>query len=413
MSNQESPKLFRHAGFSGLFLSQLLGAFNDNLFKTVVSLLAVGAGGSQAGGYLSLVAGAFMLPYLLFSGYAGNIADMVEKRRVLVVVKSLEIVVMSMAFFALIAGRIDMLLVVLLLVATQAAFFSPAKYGILLEMLPPESLSNANGLLELGRYTAVIAGSALGGIVLAQWGSSPEYTGLLLVSVAVVGFMISLRISRVPTANKRRVFQLNPWREITSGARRLVQDRTLLAIVAGIGFIEFLGALVLMNTLLIGKETMQIGDIETTLLGAFAGCGIGIGSVFAGRLSRGKMALQFVVYGAFAIAGGLIVLSLTTGSYALFGVVLAFVGASGGFVLVPLNVALQYRADEAERGNIIATNKFFSMVAVLLSSIVLWFLHDLVAVSPPGILFLAGMMAVIPALMCPSVLQGRKSFAES
>src|SRR5713226_4406050 len=129
--------LLRHRGFRALLSAQLLGAFNDNVFKMVVSLLAVDtASGGHAGGYLSLVGAIFMAPYLLFSGYAGYFADIYDKRRVLIVAKAGEIAIMALALVALIIGRMEALLAALFLLAAQATFFSPAKYGILPELLP-------------------------------------------------------------------------------------------------------------------------------------------------------------------------------------------------------------------------------------------------------------------------------------
>src|SRR5262249_4339210 len=160
-----SESLLRGPSFRGLFLTQLLGAFNDNLFKIVVSLLALDtAAVGHSGGYLSVAGAVFMTPYLMFSGYAGYAADVFDKRRVLILVKAFEIVIMALAFAALASGRIALLLSVLFLLGAQATFFSPAKYGIVPEMLPEALWPRANGFLEFGRYAAVILGTALCGL---------------------------------------------------------------------------------------------------------------------------------------------------------------------------------------------------------------------------------------------------------
>ena len=121
----------------GLLAAQCLGAFNDNVYKMVVSLLAVNAAVSAGGGSgaLSLISVIFILPFFLFSGYAGHAADACSKRTVLVVTKAFEIGAMGLGFFAFLSGRIELMLGVLFLMALQATFFSPAKYGILPEAL--------------------------------------------------------------------------------------------------------------------------------------------------------------------------------------------------------------------------------------------------------------------------------------
>src|SRR5262249_15739008 len=132
-------------GFQPFLWTQFLGAFNDNLFKMAVSLLAVHAAtAGKAGRDLSLVGVVFVLPFLLFSGYAGQVADVFSKKRVLVVTKSLEIVAAGLGLAAFLIGYLQLTYLVLFLIALQATFFSPAKYGILPEILPDRDLSRAN-----------------------------------------------------------------------------------------------------------------------------------------------------------------------------------------------------------------------------------------------------------------------------
>ena len=157
----DTERLIGRKGFSALVFTQFLGAFNDNLYKMIVSLLAVGAAieVGSVGAYLSAASIVFILPYLLFSGYAGFIADRIDKRTVLIAGKVFEIAVMAMAFAALVIGRIEFLFATLFLMAVQSTFYSPAKYGILPETLPATLLSRANGVLEMSRYIAVILGT--------------------------------------------------------------------------------------------------------------------------------------------------------------------------------------------------------------------------------------------------------------
>lgn len=146
----------RTRGFPALLSVQFLGAFNDNLLKMVISL-PLAASAVEGGSRRSLVNAVFILPYLLFSGYAGFVADRFVKRRVLIATKSMEIGAMTLALAALVLARSDFLLAVSFLVATQATFFSPAKYGILPEMVPcvsdPSQRIPGNERLR-GRYLA-------------------------------------------------------------------------------------------------------------------------------------------------------------------------------------------------------------------------------------------------------------------
>src|SRR5881296_3632661 len=180
----------------GLLAAQCLGAFNDNVYKMVVSLLAVNAAVSAGGGSgaLSLISVIFILPFFLFSGYAGHAADAYSKRTVLVVTKAFEIGAMGLGFFAFLSGRIELMLGVLFLMALQATFFSPAKYGILPELLPDKDLSRANGLLEMSTFVAIVAGTALGSYMLAVWNSDLWVVGAAVLAIAVVGTATSFAI---------------------------------------------------------------------------------------------------------------------------------------------------------------------------------------------------------------------------
>src|SRR5947209_11188888 len=149
-------RLLGDAGFEAFLATQFLGAFNDNVYKMLVSLLAVSIAANHQSGarYLALAGAVFVLPFLLFSGTAGELADRFSKTRMLQLTKALEIVAMILGLGALLLHHVGWLLGVLFLLATQATFFSPAKYGILPDMVKEVELSAANGLVEFSTLAA-------------------------------------------------------------------------------------------------------------------------------------------------------------------------------------------------------------------------------------------------------------------
>ena len=160
----------RQPGFQPFLWTQFLGAVNDNIFKIVVTMLAVGsAAAASEGRAVALVNALFILPFLLFSGYAGQLADGYSKRTILVVTKCLEVAVMGLGMTALAAGHLEAAFVVVFLMALHSTFFSPAKYGILPEVLPDAELSRANGLLEMSTFVAIVIGTAAGGFLFGLW----------------------------------------------------------------------------------------------------------------------------------------------------------------------------------------------------------------------------------------------------
>src|SRR5579862_2249112 len=189
-------ELLKNSGFQSFLWTQFLGAFNDNVYKILVSVWAVhlAATTGTGGEYLSLAGVVFVLPFLFFSGYSGHLADAVSKRTVLISVKVFEVGVMALATLVFLSARMELLLVVLFLMALHSTIFSPAKYGIVPEMLPDKDLSRANALLELTTFVAIVMGTSLGALLFNTWKDEAWKMGVVMLGVAVVGFLTSLRI---------------------------------------------------------------------------------------------------------------------------------------------------------------------------------------------------------------------------
>ena len=175
------------------------------------------AGGGKH--YIPLIGGLFILPFLLFSGYSGYLADVYSKRNVLVAVKCFEIVAMSLGFLAFFLDRMEPMLAVVFLMGLHSTIFSPAKYGILPEMLPEQELSRGNGLLEMSTFMAIILGTSLGGTIYEAWKDRLGWIGVVLIAIAVLGTLTSLGITKVPPSGSSKKFVANPTAEIWQGTR--------------------------------------------------------------------------------------------------------------------------------------------------------------------------------------------------
>lgn len=393
-------------GFQAFLWTQFLGAFNDNVYKIIVALLAVNVATSATEGTvnLSLVGAIFILPFFLFSGYAGHLADVSSKRTILVVTKVLEIIVMTLGFFAFVSGRIDLMLGVLFLMALQSTFFSPAKYGILPEMLPDRDLSRANGLLEMTTFLAIILGTSLGSVMFTAWKDRLGWISFILIGIAIAGTVASLGISRVPPSGSEKPFRLNPWAEIGKGLKRLYREKRLWLTVLGIAYFWFLGALLQMDLILLGKEVMRLDDLHIGILGTFLAIGIGIGSLAAGRLSGDKVELGLVPLGSIGIGGFSILLAASAPSYAQTVTALMLLGFAGGMFIVPLNAFLQQTSGREEKGRLIATANFLTTVGILLASGVLWALRDLAELQPDRIMLIFGLFTLLATAYILTIL---------
>src|SRR5258707_11592396 len=197
--HSEFKQGIKKGGFHAFLCTQFLGAFNDTVYKMIVSIRAVhiAAASHSDSSYLSLALAVFVIPFLLFSGYSGHLADVISKRKVLVAVKVFEIFIMLFGLAVFFSTRIELMLVVLFLMALHSTIFSPSKYGIVPEMLPDKDLSRANALLEMSTFVAIVLGTAIGTYLFTAWKDEPWKMGLVTLAVAMAGLLTSLRIPRV------------------------------------------------------------------------------------------------------------------------------------------------------------------------------------------------------------------------
>lgn len=386
-------RLLRDTGFRAFLWTQFLGAFNDNVYKIIVSMRAVHL--AAGGHYLSLAGAVFVLPFLLFSGYSGHLADAVPKRSVLISIKIFEIAVMLFGLAAFFSTRIELMLVVLFLMALHSTIFSPAKYGIVPEMLPAAELSRANALLEMSTFVAIVMGTSIGAFFFTLWKNQPWNMGFATLAIAVAGLLTSFGITRVPAAGATGKFLFNPFSEVLAGTRHLLLQRQLWLSVVGISYFWFLGALFQLDLLLFGSEVLRVSDLQVGLLITSLAVGIGVGSMLSGRLSGNKIELGLVPLGSLLMAVFSVALFFTRHSYRLSVADLMLLGISSGLFIVPLNAFLQHRSDPHEKGRILATNNFYNTVGMLLASGMLWSLHDKLHVAPDKLILVCGLLTLL------------------
>lgn len=391
--------------FEGFLWAQFLGAFNDNVYKMIVSFTAVRIAVDSAarGLYLAIAGAAFILPFILFSGYAGQLADRYSKTRMLQITKSLEIVTMLMGIAALRGGSINVLLVVLFLLGTQATFFSPAKYGILPEAVGETQLSRANGLLELTTFVAIVVGTSFGSALFEHWKTAPLRMGLVMLGIAVAGTLLCLHIPKVPGAGRRGPFNWNPFGEIVAGARALRGRRPLALTMLGISWFWFIGALFQLTLVLEGSDVLHVAETRAGLLFTALAIGIGLGSVLAGRISGDHIELGLVAAGSL-IMGAFTLLVASTTSYGVALAGLLVVGFGGGFMAVPLNAFLQEEPAANEKGRMLATNNLMNSAAMVVAYVMLFVMHDLLGWNPRLIFAALGLTTLTGAVVITRIM---------
>jgi acyl-[acyl-carrier-protein]-phospholipid O-acyltransferase / long-chain-fatty-acid--[acyl-carrier-protein] ligase len=374
--------------FWGLFWTQFQGAFSDNLYKFLVTFLIVGTGMSfeTQDRMIPLVGALFALPFLLFSMTGGYLADRFSKGRVATWTKVGEVGIMSLALLGLWLGNLYFLVGLVFLMSTQSAIFGPTKYGLLPELLPESRLSWGNGVLGMGTFVSIILGTVTAGFLSDLFQERQAWSGVVLVGLAGLGLLSSLRIDRRPAANPVKVFRPNFLADFWGQMRLIRVDRVLLWAVVGSSYFWFLGALLQPTVLLYGKRLLLLNDTQTGLLQASLAIGIALGSLAAGYLSGRKIEYGLVPLGGLGISLFGAVLSFTVWSAPAAAGLLVLLGFSAGFFIVPINAMIQHRPERERKGSVLAATAFLAFSGVTLAAGVYYVLAVWFGLDPRGIL---------------------------
>jgi MFS family permease len=377
------PPLGSDPSFWGMAVTQFLGAFNDNLFKQLMLLLATPTAVQLAAGDAddrqSEAMIVFSAAFLIFSGYAGYVSDRISKRPVIIWSKVAEIAAMLLGmigFFFYGTIGFEGMLVVLFLMGTQSAFFGPSKYGYLPESLRPADLPRANGIFLMLTFLSIIFGTAVAGGLLMVVGSQRVWlASAVCVALAVVGTLTSLMVRPVPPANPNLKADWQSWLVPPDILRLLWSDRSLLWAMLVVAVFWMVGGMVQQGVNALGKTQLGLTDGQTSLLTASIGLGIAIGCMIGGYLSRDRVNRNVVIIGEIGIFVTMILMCLRGGPHqhllGYYGSIptLIAMGAFTGMFIVPIQVALQSRPPREQKGRMIATMNQCSWVGIILGAI--------------------------------------------
>ncbi|MFM7506920.1 MAG: MFS transporter [Rubrivivax sp.] len=382
--------LLRQRRFAPFFWAQFLGAANDNVFKFAFAVLVTyqlsvaWLPPSLAG----LVIGAvFIAPFLLFSATAGQLADKFDKALLTRLVKNLEVVVMALAAFGLLAGWPALLLGCIFLLGLHSTLFGPVKYSYLPSHLGDEELTGGNGLIEMGTFVAILLGSVAGGLLIALPGIGPSAVAAACLALAVAGRVAAQAVPVSPATDPGLVINWNPftetWRNLKLAHGNVVVFRSLL----GISWMWFFGAVFLSQFPSFARDVIR-GDeqVASALLVVFS-VGVGTGALLCEMLSRRHVEIGLVPLGAlgmtvfgvelFLASSALPPAAATLGlgtflaepahwrlMFALF-----MLSLSAGIYSVPMYALIQMRSPPTHRARVIAANNILNALFMIVSAL--------------------------------------------
>ena len=361
----------------GLLIAQFCGAFNDNAWKLMVALLAIRQlastmtpgsefeTASQTQTTLAFVV--FTAPLALVSTVAGLLADRVSKRTIIILMKSVEMLLMSAATAALWINPAGGLLPLIVLggMGVHSALFSPAKYGILAELLPHERLAAGNGQLEMWTFAAILTGTATPGILLSVTGDSTWLAPLPFALLSLIGFAAAWTIPPVPPARTEGGL-FNTWQGAWTA---LASDRLLRLAICGAVFFWTIASLFAQNILVYAKAVLGVSDWQSGLPLMMLSIGIGAGARLAGHLSQGRVEYGLIPLGAIGVTIILSTLGLVAPGFGWTLALMGILGLASALIFVPLNALIQWRAPADRRGSVIALENTCVFTGILFGSL--------------------------------------------
>lgn len=390
-AKQSQWRLLTTRRFLPFFLAQFAGAFNDNLLRNALVIMATfgaAASGSQAAGdgvVANAAAALFMLPYFLFSALAGQLADKYEKSQLIRGLKLTELAIMLAAAVGFWIGSVPMLLGLLFALGMQASLFGPVKYALLPQHLHPGELVGGNAWIDTGTFLAILLGTLAGGIMIANGPATQHLVGPALVAVALGGWLASRKVPPAPPGDPGLRLNFNPFTETWRLIRDSRGNRAIFLSILGISWFWFIGALVLAQLPAWTRNVLQGDAGVVTLLIACFSLGIGVGSLLCERLSGHKVEIGLVPFGSIGLSWFMLDLYLAR-PHALGGPTLdwsqflqspggwrialdcALVGVAGGLFTVPLYSLILQRSAPSHRARTIACNNVMNSIFMVVAS---------------------------------------------
>ena len=390
MSGHNQFALLKQRRFLPFFIVQSLGAFNDNIYRQAIIglLFYLGVSTEQRTLYTNLAPALFILPYFLFSALAGQIAEKLEKQRLIIITTTMEIAIMSLAAIGFLTQSMPVLLVALFCTGLQSTLFGPVKYSVLPSILKPEELTGGNGLVEMGTSLSILTGMIAGGLIFVLAGShGPIVAALAIIALALAGNVAARTMPRVDAGAPELKIRWNPLSESLAVLRMAKKQVAVRNAILGVSWFWFVGTV--LTSQLPSYAVVNLGGKPTLYIFALAlfSIGTGVGSLLCEKLSARTVEIGLVPLGAFGMSAFLLDLYFArAGTATAQGLSLAqFVQQPGstriiidllgiglftGFFVVPLFALIQSRTPKSEMSRVFAALNIQNSGFIVLAAVI-------------------------------------------
>jgi len=412
MTPQSPFALLGKKRFLPFFLTQALGAFNDNLYKQslILAILFKLSLDENLDLLINLCALLFILPFFLFSALGGQFGEKYAKDALIRLLKLAEIVIMAVGATGLLLGNLPLLLFALFAMGSQSALFGPVKYSILPQHLKEQELMGGNALVEMGTFLAILIGTLGAGLMMSSASYAPRVATAILL-VAAAGYLLSRGIPRAAAALPSLQVDWHIFRQSAAILRLgLGQQRAVSHAMIGISWFWFIGAVYLTQIPAYAQRWLNGDETVVSLILLVFSIGIGLGSLLCARLSRGKIEPGLVPFGALGLTLFGLLLGWHSGGFpsglhdwlSVLGqgqawwVLLDILGLGlfGGLYIVPLYALIQSRTQAQERARVIAANNILNALFMVVSALVSMLALSLAELSIPQLFVLVALLNI-------------------
>ncbi|MHB9799024.1 MFS transporter [Pseudomonas sp. MT3] len=400
--------------FLPFFITQLLGAFNDNIFKQslILAILYHLTVGGDRNLLVNLCALLFILPFFLFSALGGQFGEKFNKDALMRALKLAEVVIMLVGAAGFVLGSLPLLFLALFAMGTHSALFGPVKYSILPQHLKEDELVGGNALVEMGTFLAILCGTIGAGVLMSRQDYAAGVS-IAVVLVAVCGFLASRNIPRAAAALPDLTIDWNIFRQSWSILLLGLRQRPAVSrSLVGNSWFWFLGAVYLTQIPTYAKELLHGDESVVTLILTVFSVGIALGSMLCEKLSGKKVEIGLVPFGSIGLSLFGILLWWHSGgfpqgeqpydwlavlehsqSWAVLADILG-IGIFGGFYIVPLYALIQARTEEDKRARVIAANNILNALFMVVAAIVSILLLSVAKLTIPELFLVLSLMNV-------------------
>lgn len=412
--------LLKERRFMPLFVTQFLGAFNDNLFKTSMVLFAtyqVFNDPKIEQSFNALATGLAILPFFLLSALSGQLADTTDKAKIIRIVKTAEIAIMLLGAAGLMVAKagfwtlgLGLMLSAVLCLGAHSTFFGPIKYAILPQHLKTDEVLGGTGLVEAATYLAILLGTIFAGIL------SVEGAAIMGICVALIGWLTARMVPAAPREGAVLSINYNPftasWRLINA---TMHIPRLFLAICA-ISFFWTIGAVLIVTFPPLVKNVLTADPRVSSIVIALFSIGIAIGSIVINTLLKGRVSAKYAPASVIAMGGMVVIFSLMIRAwpaapagtlYDWIGffqipraiplvLVLMGIAITGGMFVVPLYTFLTTTVTKDQTARTVAANNVVNSGAMVVGTLLVLGASAL-GVTPDNMLFVVAGMCLISA----------------